>query len=343
MKKEIFGKLNEKDIFLFTMENKNGMKLSVSNFGALIINIDVPDKNGKVADVALGYDTFEKYLDNDSFFGAIIGPNSNRIDYAKFTLDGVEYILDANDGTNNLHSHRALGAHKRIWDFKEGENSVKFTLNLADGEMGFGGNKTFVVNYSLTDDNELVIEYDGVSDKNTVINLTNHCYFNLNGHDGKTIKNHKLQLFASAYTPIDEKFIPTGDILRVKETPFDFLTEHTIGERIGDDFEQLTLAGGYDHNWVLDDYTGLVRKIAIVKNDDETRTMEVYTDLPGVQFYAGNMMTGEIGKGGAVYGKNEAFALETQFYPDCVNKPQFPSAIFGPDRPYHSTTIYKFI
>ncbi|MBQ2890654.1 MAG: galactose mutarotase [Clostridia bacterium] len=343
MKKEVFGKVNGQEVYLFTMENKNNLKLVVSNYGALIINIDVPDKNGKIADVALGYDTLEEYIAGGSFYGAIIGPNANRIDYAKYTLNGVTYTLDVNDKTNNLHSHREIGVHKRIWDYKEEENSVTFTLKLADGDMGFGGNKTFVVKYSLTDDNELVIDYDGTSDIDTVINLTNHCYFNLDGHDGETIRKHKLTLLASAYTPIDAKFIPTGDILRVEGTPFDFTTEHEIGERIDESYEQLTLAGGYDHNWVCDGYTGLVRKVAILKNTDETRTMEVYTDLPGIQFYAGNMMDGEIGKGGASYKKNGAVALETQFYPDSVNKPHFPSAIFGPERPFKSTTIYKFI
>ncbi len=343
MEKKLFGTKNGENIFLFSLENKNGMKVTLSNFGALIIKLEVPDKNRKVADVALGYDTLEEYIENYNFYGAIIGPNANRIANARYILDGVEYKLDENDDTNNLHSHREIGLHKRIWSYKEYDNEIEFSLKLKDGEMGFGGNKDITVKYMLSEDNGLSITYYATSDKDTIINMTNHCYFNLDGQGAGSIKNHKLQLFASAYTPVDSKLIPIGDILKVENTPMDFRKMQKIGERIDDDFEQLKISGGYDHNFVCDNYNGQVRKIAVIKNTDETRTMEVYTDLPGVQFYSGNFMKYEIGKDGAIYDKNGGFALETQFYPDSANKPQFPSTVFGPDRPYQTRTIYKFI
>ena len=342
MEKTVFGCLDGRELFLFRFINKKGMSVTLSNFGALIVSLEVPDKNGKIADVALGYDTLEEYCVNESFFGAIIGPNANRIGGAEFTLDGTTYRLDKNDGVNNLHSHREKGIHKRIWDYDVKEDGVVFTLKLADGEMGFGGNKDISVCYTLTEDNELKITYDAQSDKNTVINMTNHCYFNLDGHGAGEIKHHKLQLFASAYTPVSSDLIPTGDILRVEGTPLDFRKMQTIGARMTPEMFREFKCEGYDHNWVCDNYTGAVRKIASVINSDATRTMEVYTDLPGVQIYTGNMMKPEKGKNGAEYDRYGAFAMETQFFPDSVNKLHFPSPIFGPGRPYHSTTVYRF-
>ncbi len=338
MEKTLFGKVDNREIFLFRLENKNKMSVTLSNFGALLIRLEIPDIHGKVADVALGYDTLEEYRENNNFYGAIIGPNANRIGGAEYTLEGKTYRLDKNDGENNLHSHRELGVHKRVWDYTLEEDSATFRLHLSDGEMGFGGNKEISVRYTLTQDNALEITYDVTSDQNTPVNMTNHCYFNLDGQGKGNIKNHKLQLFASAFTPVRLDLIPTGDILPVDNTPMDFRVMQPFGARMN----QLPETGGYDHNWVLDSFNGEVRKIAVVKNSDDTRTMEVYTDLPGVQFYSGNMMEPEKAKDGAVYCRYGGFAMETQFFPDCVNKPQFPSCIFGPDRPYHSTTIYKF-
>lgn len=343
MKKELFGKVADREVFLYTLENENGVKVVLSDFGALIIKICVPDSKGDVVDVCLGYDTLAEYEVNGNFYGAVIGPNANRIGNAQYTLNGVTYQLDANDGVNNLHSHRQLGVHKRVWDAQEKDGGILFTLEVKDGEMGFGGNKTLQVFYEVTKDNELRITYDADSDQETVINMTNHCYFNLDGQGAGSIVSHKLQLFASAYTPTDAGSIPVGEIAPVAGTPMDFTTEHRIGERIDADFEQLKMAGGYDHNWVCDGCDGTVRKIAVVKNDAESRTMEVYTDLPGVQFYAGNFMTPEKGKDGCGYDYRGGLALETQFYPDTPNKPQFPSSVFGPERHYHTTTVYKFI
>lgn len=343
MKKELFGKKDGREVSLYTLENSKGMKAVLSDFGALIIRIYAPDRDKKNDDVALGYDTLEEYLVNGNFFGAVIGPNANRIGDAQYTLEGVTYSLDANDGANNLHSHRDLGIHKRIWDAQEKEGGILFTLEVKDGEMGFGGNKKISVLYQVTEENGLRITYDADSDKNTVINMTNHCYFNLDGHGAGSIKSHSLQLFASAYTPADAGSIPTGEIAPVAGTPMDFTTPHVIGERIDADFDQLQMAGGYDHNWVCDGYDGSVRRIAVVKNASGSRTMEVYTDLPGVQFYAGNFLKPEAGKDGKTYDFRGGLALETQFYPDTPNKPQFPSSVFGPDRHYHTVTEYRFV
>lgn len=342
MNKELFGKVGEQEVWLYTLENSHGMKAVVSDFGALIIRIFAPDKNGNIKDVALGYDTLEEYLINGDFFGAVIGPNANRIGNARFSLDGVTYQLDVNDGVNNLHSHKDLGIHKRVWKAQEKDGGVLFTLEMKDGELGFGGNKVFQVLYEVTEDNELRITYDAESDKDTVINLTNHCYFNLDGHGEGSIENHKLQILADAYTPADAGSIPYGDIVPVAGTPMDFTKFHVIGERINEDFDQLKMGGGYDHNWVCNGCDGSVRKIAVVKNESESRTMEVYTDLPGVQFYAGNFITQGAAKEGKIYGSRCGLALETQYYPDTPNKPQFPSSVFGPKRPYHTVTIYRF-
>ncbi|MBQ7839807.1 MAG: galactose mutarotase [Lachnospiraceae bacterium] len=343
MIKDFWGKVGDRDVYLYTLENSRGMKVTVSDFGALLVKVEAPDKDGNCADVALGYDSLDRYLVNGCFHGAVIGPNANRIGNAQYTLNGVTYQLTANDGKNNLHSHRELGLHKRVWDAHEIDNGILFTLRMKDGELGFGGNKIFHVCYGITQDNGLVITYDADSDQDTIINLTNHCYFNLDGQGAGSIESHKLQLLASAYTPADEGSIPYGDILTVEGTPMDFTQMQVIGDRIDADFEQLQMAGGYDHNWVCNNFDGSVRKIAVVKNASETRTMEVYTDLPGVQFYSGNFMTPDTGKNGAKYDKRSGLALETQFYPDTANKPQFPSAVFGPVRHYHTTTIYRFV
>lgn len=343
MKKELFGEVNGREVYLYTLENSYGMKVTVSSFGALIIRIWAPDHNGNFADVALGYDRLEQYLENGKFYGAVVAPNANRIGGAKFTLEGKTYELSVNDNGNNLHSHRALGGHKRIWDAEEKENGILFTMSMKDGELGFSGNRDFSVLYELTEENGLRITYDVVSDADTILNLTNHCYFNLDGHGAGQITDHELQLFSHAYTPADAKAIPNGDILRVEGTPMDFTEPHLIGERIDADFDQLKMAGGYDHNWVLDNYTGQVRKIAVVKSSDKSRIMEVYTDLPGVQFYSGNSRDLEAAKDGKTYGYRAGLALETQFYPDTPNKPQFPSSVFGPDRPYHTVTEYRFV
>lgn len=343
IEKTVFGTMEDgTKIYMYSMENGKGMKAQVIDYGAILVNLYVPDKAGKLADVVLGYDKLEGYYVNSANFGATIGPNANRIANASFVLEGVKYQLDVNDGPNNLHSHADLGYHKKVWKAAEGDNSVTFFLEGADGEMGFPGNKKIEVTYSLTEENELKIHYHGVSDKNTIINLTNHTYFNLAGHDAGTIYDHKLTLHASHYTPVAEGAIPTGEIAPVKGTPMDFTIPKRIGDEIDADFEQLKLTGGYDHNWVLDGEAGTLRHIATVEEPSAGRVMKVYTDLPGVQFYAGNFLKPETGKNNAAYDYRCGLCLETQYYPDTANQPAFPSAVFGPGREYDSTTIYKF-
>lgn len=345
MKKELFGTTKDgKEIYLYTLQNENGMKAQVMNYGAILVNLLVPDKSGKIEDVCLGYDSLEEYLVNGCFFGATIGPNGNRIADAKFSIDGTIYELAVNDGVNNLHSDEQLGFHKKVWEAKEdGDNKVVFYLSSPDGEMGFPGNKKVTVTYSLTENNELIINYYGSSDKKTVLNMTNHTYFNLAGHQNGSIENHILTLHASSYTPVRGGLIPTGEIAPVKGTVMDFTQAKTIGKEIDASDEQLQMGGGYDHNWVLDNYNGRLQEIAVVQDPVTGRTMKVFTDLPGVQFYAGNAIETHAGKKGATYEKRSGLCLETQDYPNAVNEPTFPSPIYGEEKDFVSTTIYQFI
>jgi aldose 1-epimerase len=331
------------DIVLYTIENGKGMKASVMNYGAILVDLWVPDKEGNTVDVVLGFDKPEDYYGNPSFYGSLIGPCGNRIADAAFEIDGVTYQLDVNDGKNNLHSHIDLGYHKRIWDAEVLSDGVAFTLEDADGSMGFPGNKSFKVTYTLDDDNALTLTYDAASDKKTIINPTNHTYFNLDGHKSGKILGHKLRLAASRYTPVVEGAIPTGELAPVMGTPMDFTAAKEIGLEIDADMEQLKLVQGYDHNWVIDDYDGTLRHIATLEGASGGRKMEVYTDLPGVQFYAGNCITPQPGKDGASYDVRSGLCLETQFFPDSIHQPTFPSSVFGDGKAYHSQTIYKFI
>ena len=343
MEKKFFGNTPQGEAFLYTLENKNGMKAEVSNFGAILVNLFVPDKSGNLADVVLGYDDATGYLNGGSFLGATVGPSANRVKDAKFVIDGETFQLDVNDGKNNLHSHLQEAFHKKIWDVLEGDNRVTFMTSNEDGVMGFPGNMKISVSYTLTEKNELIIHYQGISDKNTLINMTNHSYFNLAGHNSGLIHDHVLWMKASHYTPVVAGAIPTGEIAPVAGTPMDFTTPTVIGTRIAEDFEQLNLVGGYDHNWVIDQADGNIQLIASVEDKTSGRIMETYTDLPGVQFYAGNFIGKEIGKAGAAYGPRTGLCLETQYYPNSINQEGFPKPEFGPERPYDTTTIYKFI
>lgn len=343
MKKQLFGTTKEgKEVFLYTLENKNGMKAEVTDYGAILVRLFVPDKNGKADDVTLGYDRLEDYYENGSFFGGTIAPNANRIAGAAFTIDGVKYSLDVNDGPNNLHSHFALGGHKRVWQVREGEQSVTFTLKLKDGEMGFPGNKEISITYTLTENNELRLDYHGSSDKKTILNPTNHAYFNLAGHDGGTILDHVLWMKASHYTPVVQGAIPTGEIAPVAGTPLDFTKEKRIGDEIEADFEQLKLVSGYDHNFAVDDWNGELQLIASVSEPKSGRKMKVYSDLPGLQFYAGNCIAKTTGKNGVVYKERDGLCLETDYFPNAANEEGFASPVYGPDKEYASTTIYQF-
>ncbi len=338
-----FGKAKDgKEIMLYTLKNDKGMEAAVTNIGAILVSLKVPDANGKVDDLVLGFDNGEAYYDNGSFFGAVVGPNANRIGGASFEIDGVKYQLDVNDGPNNLHSDFEKGYHKAIWDAKTTDNSVTFSLEDFDGNMGFPGNKKVEVTYTLDQENGLSLRYHASSDKKTVLNLTNHTYFNLDGHDSGNIEGHEMWIKASCYTPVVEGAIPTGELAPVAGTPMDFTQSKVVGKEIGEKFEQLLLTKGYDHNWVIDGFDGKLQHMATVKAAKSGRVMKVYTDLPGVQFYAGNCIAPVVGKDGVAYKERQGLCLETQYYPDTVHQPSFPSCIFGAGKDYVSETVYKF-
>lgn len=341
LKKRDFG-VDGQAATLYTLENSKGMKAEVTNYGAILVNLFVPDGNGNVEDVVLGFDDVAGYLQNPSFFGATIGPNANRIEGARFVIDGVEYHVDPNEGENNLHSHIQEGFHKRLWDVEEGEDCVTFTLKEEDGNFGFPGNKVISVKYSLDEENGLTLQYYGKSDKKTVINPTNHTYFNLDGHKSGNIEGHELLLNASAFTPVVSGGIPTGEIATVKGTPLDFTQLKCIGKEIAADSEQIDLCGGYDHNWVVDDWDGELKHIATAVGPRSGRKMHTYSTLPGVQFYAGNYIAQQSGKDNAQYDRRGGFCLETQYFPNAINTPAFPACVFGDDTEYESVTVYRF-
>lgn len=343
--KSEFGKYPDgRDVSLFTMENDNGMTVVVTDLGAAVVRVIVPDKEGNRADVVLGFDKAESYMGNPSFFGVVIGPSANRIGNAVFSIDGVTYHVDVNDNANNLHSHMDKGYHKQLWRAETGSEGITFSLEDTDGNLGFPGNKRVSVEYTLGEDNSLRLHYHGISDKNTILNLTNHTYFNLDGHDSGRIEEHELWLNASLYTPGDSGSIPTGKIDEVSGTPMDFTKPEKVGAHIGEDFEQLRFAGGYDHNWVIEDWKddGELRHFATLTAPKSGRVMKAYTTLPGVQFYAGNFIAEQSGKDGVTYGPRMGLCLETQYFPDSVNKPGFPPCIFGEGREYDSVTVYRF-
>lgn len=337
-----FGKTKDgKEATLFTLEGE-GISASVCDFGAHIVKIEVPDKEGNAEDVLLGYDSVTGYEDNPCFFGSTIGPSANRICKATFSIGDNTYNLAVNDGPNNLHSDYEEGFHKRMWDAEVKDGSVCMSLKMKDGEMGFPGNLDVHVTFSLTDDAGLKIEYNVTTDKPALINMTNHAYFNLNGQASGSILDHELKLNASKYTPVVEGAIPTGEEADVAGTVFDFTDFRRVGESINDDIEQLKLVKGYDHNWVLDNTDGSVRLVATLRSQKSGRKMDVLTDQPAIQFYAGNCITPHTGKGGFKYDPRFGLCLETQVHPDSINQPGFPDCVYTPDRPYSTVTIYRF-
>lgn len=346
--KELFGKTRDgKEVYTYTITNKNNMSISVITYGAILKNVMVPDKKGKIDDVVLGYDKLWMYFKNGSYFGATVGPIANRTDEAAFTINGKKYQMSVNDrGRNNLHSHDDEGFHKRLWDAEEGKNSVTFSLVKKDGEIGHPGTLKVSVTYTLTDKNEIKIHYHADTNKKTVINMTNHSYFNLSGIKSESICDTKLTLNCSYYTPTRADAIPTGEIAPVDKTEFDFRKEKAIGKQI-DNFKniQLKYGKGYDHNWVIDGWknNGKLLLAAVARDTKSGRTMETYTDLPGVQFYAGNCIGSNIGKGGYKNLKRKGFCLETQYYPNSAVEKNFPQPIFDKNNPYDTTTVYKFI
>ncbi len=327
---------------LYVLKNKKGMEACITNYGGRLVSVMVPDKNGKMTDVVLGYDNVNRYIQSDGNYGALIGRYGNRINQAKFTLDDKEYNLPKNDGTHCLHGG-PMGYHTRLWIPNQiSKQALELTYLSKDGEAGFPGNLNIKVTYTLTDDNAIDIQYEATTDKKTVLNLTNHSYFNLSGVPGSNVLDQQIMINADNYTPVDSTLIPVG-ISPVEGTPLDLRTPIAIGKRIDEDFEQLQFGHGYDLNWVLN--TGGDKNKVAAKAYSPTSgiVLEVYTTEPGLQFYTGNFMDGkDIGKHGVNYPHRGAFCLETQHYPDSPNHPDFPSVVLNPGEKYTSECIYKF-
>jgi aldose 1-epimerase len=344
-----FGKTQDgTPVELYTLTNAHGMEVDIMSYGGIVVSLKVPDRGGKMADVVLGFDSLDGYTHTPPppYFGALIGRYGNRIAKGKFTLDGHTYQLPVNDGANSLHGG-TRGFDKHVWDGKivkasDGQ-AVEFHRVSKDGEEGYPGNLDVTVRYTLTDANELKISYSATTDKDTVLNLTNHSYFNLKGRGEGDILDHVVQIHASKFTPTDAGLIPTGELKPVAGTPFDFNKPTAIGARINDDNEQLKLGKGYDHNFVLDGPAGTLRTAAEVYAPSTGRVMQVSTTEPGLQFYTGNFLDGTIkGPGGKTYGKRSAFCMETQHFPDSPNHPKFPTTELKPGQKYHTETVYKF-
>jgi aldose 1-epimerase len=340
IKKQAFGKTEDgKDVDLYTLTNANGLKAEIMTYGGIVTTLQVPDRNGNLADIVLGYDALDEYIKNNPYFGALVGRCGNRIGKGKFTLDGVEYTLATNNGPNHLHGG-IKGFDKVVWDAEPMENEtgvgLKLTYLSRDGEEGYPGNLNCTVIYTLTNDNELKISYEAETDKPTVLNLTHHSYFNLAGHGSGDILGHELMLTADNFTPVDEGLIPTGEIKPVKGTLMDFTKPTVIGARIAQ------VEGGYDHNYVLDNSDGSLALAASVYEPKSGRLMEISTTEPAIQFYSGNFLDGSNKGKGAVYNKHDGFCLETQHFPDSPNKPKFPSVVLRPGEKYTHLTVHKF-
>lgn len=345
--KEAFGRMPDgRTVHKYTLKNKNNVTAAFLDLGAIWQSMRVPDREGRFDDVVLGYDSVDCYLAGDAHLGEIVGRNANRIAGGRFELNGKSYALTVNNGPNNLHSGNDF-YRNRLWEARAKESgddvSVCFTLESPDGDQGFPGTLRISVTYVLTGKNELFIRYSGVSDADTIFNMTNHSYFNLAGHGSGCAMEQAVFLNADSFTPADEVSIPYGEIRPVEGTPMDFTQMKEIGRDIGADDEQLVFGSGYDHNWVINrDGEGTVLA-ARAWDPASGRAMEVWTDLPGVQFYTANYLDGSLpGKDGAVYGKRHGYCFETQYYPDAVNRPQFPSPVIRAGKLKQTETVYKF-
>jgi|GraSoi_2013_40cm_1033754.scaffolds.fasta_scaffold21272_2 aldose 1-epimerase len=350
IRKQSFGKTNSGgQIDLYSLSNQKGMEVSITNFGATVVTLRVPDRAGKPADVVLGFDTLEGYENGKSYFGATVGRYANRIGGGTFSIDGKTYTLPKNNGNNTLHGG-IVGFNKKVWKAREIDSkdteSLELTYLSPDGEEGFPGNLSVKVVFTLPRDrNELRIDYTSMTDKDTVLNLSNHSYFNLAGEGNGDILDHVLKLHAKKFTPVDSTLIPTGELRDVAGTPLDFNMATPIGKRINDNYEQLVFGKGYDHNWVLArSGNGEGLTIAAEAYDPKSgRRLEVLTTEPGVQFYSGNFLDGSAkGKKGKPYGQRAAFCLETQHFPDSPNHPNFPSTLLKPGAVFHSQTVFRF-
>jgi aldose 1-epimerase len=345
IQKQEYGKsADQQTVDLYTLTNARGMEAKITNYGGVVVSLKAPDRSGKMEDVVLGYENLDGYLNDKRYFGGIIGRYGNRIAKGKFSLNGQSYTLARNNGENHLHGG-IKGFDKMVWQAKEIKSpdgaALELTYFSKDGEEGYPGNLSVTVVYTLTNNNELKIDYSATTDKDTVVNLTNHSYFNLAGKGN--ILNHEVMLNADRFTPVDKGSIPTGELRSVKGTPMDFTQPTAIGARIEQKDEQLIFGKGYDHNWVLNSSGGALALAARVSEPGSGRVMEVHTTEPGIQFYTGNFLDGTAkGKGGQLYEHRSGFCLETQHFPDSPNKPGFPSTVLKPGQKYATTTIYRF-
>ena len=340
-----FGTQDGRQVNLYTLTNSHGVEIKAMNYGGIIISIKVPDRKGQIADIVLGHDKLEGYIPNPPYFGAIVGRYANRIANGEFTLDGKTYHLPKNDGPNTLHGGTDKTFNKVVWDAEplKGKTGVAFSYLSHDRDDGFPGNLHMKVTYTLTDSNELVIDYEATTDKATPINVSQHSYFNLKGQGDGDILDHEIMINADRFTPVDKNLIPTGELRPVKGTPFDFTKSTRIGSRIDNNYEQLVLGHGYDHNFVLNRKGSGMVLAARVYEPTTGRVLEVSTTQPGVQFYTGNFLDGTItGKDNKVYKRRYGFCLETQHFPDSPNHPSFPNTILKPGEKFHQTTVFKF-
>ncbi len=342
------GEVSDFDsIKLYTLTNDSEMTVKVTNYGAIITSIIVPDRNDELADVVLGYDRLEDYINavDKPYFGAIVGRYGNRIAKGEFSIDGKTYSLAVNNGENHLHGG-VIGFDKVVWDVDLfNDHQIVLSYHAKDMEEGYPGNLAVSVTYTLTDDNRIVIDYHATTDKRTPVNLTQHSYFNLKGEGNGTILDHRLTINADRFTPVDADLIPTGELRTVASTPFDFTTEKPIGRDIHIENEQLSFGGGFDHNWVLNrsESDGNLILAAHVSEPESGRTLTVFTTEPGIQFYCGNFLDGRLrGKSGQAYLHRGGFCLETQHFPDSPNQPNFPSTLLAPGETYQTQTIFTF-
>jgi aldose 1-epimerase len=332
-----FGTFAGQDVSLYTLTNENGVEISITTYGGAVVSLQAPDRHGELGHVVLGYDTLEEYVTNPRYFGGLIGRHANRIGRGKFSLDGTEYQLTQNNGVNHSHGG-AKGFDKRVWkvmgDTSDGADILRLEYFSADGEEGYPGNVKANVTYTLSPDNAVEIAYEATTDRETIVNLTNHSYFNLAG-DGD-ILGHELTLHAGAFTPVSDDLIPTGEIKSVDNTPMDFRRGKAIGTH-------LKPAGGYDHNFVLDDYDRSLRPAARLYEPNSGRVLEILTTEPGIQFYSGNFLDGSyVGRGGIVYHRYTGLCLEPQHFPDAPNHANFPSTVLQPNVTYRHVSVYRF-